>query len=202
MAKTIELTLHTFNELSVEAKERARNEWRETEPSWGWWEFIEMDWEEKLKDYFELEKDWLTFSLHGGSGDHVAIKTKYSKDKLLDEFVDSLGLSPMRSSWLKQFALANVSVSPSNWHYFQIDVGWDSDVYGFELIEQWIESFALEWRKFAEEFVIDVTGDIARDLVKEYEWLLSDEHVDDILIANEYDFLADGKMYYKGEWHD
>lgn len=192
--KTVAVDLYKFDELSDEAKEKAREEWRVDEPSWDWWEFIEMEWGKKLEEYFELSKNWLSFSLYGGSGDHVAIKAKYSKPKLLDEFVDSLKLSPMRTSWLKQLALGNVSVSPSNWNYFQIDVGWDSDVYGYELIEKWVEGFRSEWKKFAEERIIDIVGDIARDLTREYEWIMSDEYVDDHLIANGYEYLEDGSM--------
>jgi len=198
--KTIQLTVYKFNELSDEAKEKARRDWRQHEPGHAWWEFVEEKWKEHLEQYFELDKDWLTFSLFSGGGDQVAIKAKYSKGKLLNEFVDSLGLSPMRQNWLKQFALANVSVSPSNWGYFQVDIGWDSDLEepsgkSYESIEKWVESFEPKWRQFAEEFIIDVTSDIASDLAKEYEWLLSDECVDDMLIENEYDFLADGKIY-------
>ncbi len=192
--KTVEIKVYQFDELSDEAKEKAHQWWGDGGFDYEWWEFIYEDFKERAKEAgFDVTNIyWRGF---WSQGDGAMFEYDYMRDKLRLEFISQLGLSPMRKDWL----INNTSISGSGkqrGHYYHEkscdhNIYWELDngdiAYG-TLFYDWLDSFDANFAEFVIDKYEDLCRELYKSLEKEYEYLNSDEAVDETIMLNEYDF--------------
>lgn len=195
--RTIEQKIYSFTELSEAVQKKVIEDNYSINVHHEWYEYIYEDFIEKNK-YFEVDN--IYFSGFCSQGDGAMFEYSSIKQELVDEFIDSLELSPMRRQWLEN----NICVSGKGKHrghyyhenccshsiYWEVDNGdldWTSNFY------QWLESFAEDF----EDFVVDRYRDLARDLYRrleeEHDYLTSEDCIRESLV--DYEFYEDGEIY-------
>lgn len=200
--KTVEIKLYKFDELSKEVQDKVLNKNRDINIDDDWHEFVTDDWMEEIIPSKGFNPKQIYFSGFWSQGDGAMFEYDGIHDELFNEFVDGLGLSPMRKEWI----LNNVSVSVSGkhrGHYYHEkccshSIYWEvsnTDINYLPNFSQWLESFADDF----ETFIIDKYENICRELYKaleeSYDYLTDDRQVAETLYANDYDFTEDGDMY-------
>lgn len=203
-------TLYKFEELSDQAKERARQWWRECENSDGDWSFMYADFE-KCGKIIGIEIDRRTYKTIGGGtgseptiywsgfssqGDGACFEGRYAyakdahnkirahapKDERLHKIADDL-LAIQRKHGYRLEARVKHSGHYNHKYCTAIDVT-DSRT-GDDVDKETYDTVVEALRDFMEW--------IYRSLEKEYEWKMADEQVDENITANEYTFNAQGK---------
>ena len=208
MPRTIETTVFQFSELSDSAKETARNWWRESETANFDAEFVIED-AERMAGILGIELDGKAVKLMGGGartkptvywsgfwaqgsgacfegrysyakGAAVKIRKEAPDDKELHRIADTLQ-AIQRAAFYRLKARCQ-----HRGHYYhsgcmQIDVWDDQNEYSTAVD---VDGVAQALRDFADW--------IYRQLEREYEYRISDECVDESIIANEYEFDASG----------
>jgi len=168
--QTISINLYEFNELDDQAKERARQWYRNGALDYEWWDVI-------YDDASNVGLQITGFDLNrrrSANGRFI----KYAEDcakRIVAEHGEQCETFKTASAFLKERAeLVSKHTDPecSNGVTFE----------GDEAIEQ-LES----------EFLKSILEDYSIQLQMEYEYLLSDECVDESIKANEYTFTIDGK---------
>ena len=139
------------------------------------------------------------FQWFWSQGDGAMFEYSGIKQQLVDEFIDSLNLSPMRKCWLEN----NIYVSGKGNHrghyyhdnccnhaiYWEVDNG---DLHWSSNFHQWLESFSEEFESFVIDKYKDMCRDLHRDLEREYDYLTSEDAI--IETMNEYEFFENGDM--------
>ena len=193
--RTIKKTVFTYDELSEKAKEKARDWWREGGMDYEWWDYIYDD-AEHIGSLIGIEIDDIYFSGFCCQGDGASftgtyryvkggaktLKAEAPTDKELHRIADQLQ-AVQRQNFYRLYA----SVSHRG-HYqhsgcMSIDVGDNENRYrdlggADEDITQLLRDFA-DW--------------IYSSLEAEYDYLTSDEAVEESILANEYEFSEEGE---------
>jgi hypothetical protein len=204
--RTKQITLYQFDELEERAKERARDWYRQGGFDYEWWDCTFDDVKECLgkigfsvnKIYFSgfssqgdgacFEGDWSARSV-----DSTALKEHAPADTTLHALADEA------ARIAAQYPQASASMAHRGRYYHShsvdVDVDLSEDDSELELTpQQWKE------RDEAREPDVDAIKELCRDamdwiyrqLEKEYEYLTSDESVDETIRINEYEFDEDG----------
>lgn len=212
--KTIQLKLYEFTELSDEAKEKAR-EWRRraSEGDAYWSESIieeAVQQGELLGITFKTQRGtkskpciwWRGF---WSQGDGACFEGSWrAKDCQPDKVAEGWGDAPETTDIkriasefgriAKEYPHACFSVEHSG-HYshencteFSFDIAPDVDGDNQDISEENLDSAECALEDAAKDFM----RWIYRSLEKEYEWQMSDEVVDENIIANEHLFESDG----------
>lgn len=191
-------TLYTFDELSDAAKEKAREWFRRDYPDWGWLNGV-YETAMTAGEHLGIEIDAINFSGFWSQGDGARFRGSYRFKKgwrsaLLHEFGPGDTLNQLldigqqlQEAQARQFYKLVATVTYRG-HYehsgcTSIDVSHDEDPCRDigdceDAVIQALREF-MDW--------------IYKMLEKEYDWLRSDEAVDESIIANEYTFLENGK---------
>lgn len=170
--KTIQLNLYPFKELKGEAKEIAINEHRFINVETNWWQFIYEDAEMvglKIKG-FDLDRAFYC------NADFIedAIKTA---GLILENHGETTNTYQLALTFTKgSEELVQTWPKEADGGFTDVD---DLDLYIDRIEEKFLQILSLEYLKM---------------LLKEYEYLTSDNHVSEALTANEYSFTADGKI--------
>ena len=208
MPQTIETTVYQFNELGDDAKERARDWWREASAG-------DNDFAEHVIEDFErvcgilgveLATDkrtppgacvyWRGFS---SQGDGASWEGRYSsrthapkrirehapKDEMLHRIADDLQDLQRHHRWR---LVAKVTTSGTYCHSHTMSiVVWSEDDDGGSCVTG------------TEEALRDLLRGLAdwlyRQLESAYEYEMSDEHINEAMKANEYTFTAEGRLF-------
>jgi hypothetical protein len=186
-----ERTVYTFDELSDQAKKKAREWFRDGALDHEWWDCIEEDAKtcgslmgiEVSKLYFTgfwSQGDGACFdgSYRYAKGGAKAIRNYAPNDVKLHKIADDLQ-ALQRCSFYK--ITAHVK---HRGHYYhsrctEIDVDDARDMSAEESVSELLRDF-MDW--------------IYRSLEHEHNWLLADAQVDESIRANEYEFDANGKI--------
>ncbi len=196
--QTVELNVYQFQELKESAKDKAREWYRNGYLNYDWWDSVEEGFKEVCnlmgvtveRSYFSgfhSQGDGASFvgSYVYVKGSTKAVKEYAPQDKELNRIAQKLQAIQRRN-----FYSLSASISQSG-HYvhemtMRVSVDRDSDNYQ-------------DMTNDAEDTVTEAMRDLAvwyyRALEKEYEWLMSDEHIDESIVANEYTFTGDGKLW-------
>ena len=200
--RTETIKIYTFDELSDESKEKARDWWREGGLEYDWYESVYSDFvsiceilgfdviESNIHfSGFWSQRDGASFtgSYKYSKGSTKEIREYAPKDTALHEIADALQVLQKRNFY---GLWGNIErCSASNYvHESTIscsDAYRDSDNY-----------------QDATSDAQDTLTDCARDLChwlyasleREWEWLLSDEQVDESIRCNEYEFTFTGEI--------
>lgn len=210
MARVQEVTIYKFNELSDDAKEKAREWWRKLENEEGLdTEFMYDDFA-RVADMMGIDLRTRPVKLMGGGtrmepciyysgfwsqgdgacfegsysykkGSVKAIKTEYPTDKDLHKIVTGL-YEAQRRHFYRLYA--KVEHTSRYYHSHSVTIEVSDNEYPYNDIGD------------DEEVIADLLRDFMnwmyRWLEKEYEWRMADEQVDESIIANEYEFDEDG----------
>ncbi len=216
MPHTIEIEVHEFGELSEKAKEKARDSWRNDGGlDYEWWDM-------SFQDFFQIAnilgieinsrnqncrnistgKEWVDtspviyFSGFSCQGDGACFEGSYSyarmahkkireyapKDEKLHEIADELLKTQKKAAYSISASIEN------NGRYCH--------EYGMTINVECDGRYSQEVFDEIEEEITEIMRDFARwmyrMLEKQYNYLTSDEQVDDMIIANEYLFTSNG----------
>ena len=194
--RTIEKKIYSFTELSEAVQKKVIEDYYNINVNHEWYEYIYEDFISN-NEYFEVDN--IYFSGFWSQGDGAMFEYSSIKQELIDEFIDSLELSPMRRRWLEN----NICVSGKGKHsghyyhenccshsiYWEVDNGdldWTSNFY------QWLESFAEDFEDFVVDKYKDICCNLYRDLEREYEHLTSEDVIVESL--SDYEFYENGDM--------
>ena len=221
--KVIETTVFKFEELDDDAKEIARTWYRSDDyPFWQWWDFVYEDFERICKilgveiadnrpnhnggkgkqiyfSGFWSQGDGASFfgSYTYKKGSCKAIREYNPKDKDLHQIADTL-----RDLQKTVFYDAYVSITEISSHYCHSNT-MTAHVESYrEVAYPQLGTgtfFPTQFQKSLADDFLEAFRDLAHwlysSLQREYEWMISDEYVDDMMQANEYDFLESGKVF-------
>ncbi len=161
--KTIQTQVYTFDELNDEAKEKARDWYREHAMDYEWWEST-------YEDAATIGLKITSFNLD---------RTRHAKGELTTH---------------PEIAANNILVNH----------GKDCDTYKLAaaFLKAQNENKAKDedeesqrQAELAEQFERDLLEEYSVMLQRESEYLVSDEAVDDTILANEYTFTKDGRRF-------
>lgn len=200
MPQTIETVVYSFDELSDKAKETAR-EWIRGKgyPFDGWHDSV-IEWAKEAGEIIGIDISRVYFSGFWPQGDGASFEGTYHYRKG--------ALAALRKDCPNETRLHNIagelqSIQRRNFyalsagitqrgnycheHNMRVDVEDARDNYGYCRDDS------------AESDITEAMQDFARwiyaTLEREYDWLMSDEQVDDCLWANGYQFTEDGKAW-------
>jgi hypothetical protein len=197
-----------FSELDDSAKERARDWYREGALDYEWWDCTFDDAKECLAlAGFEVRN--IYFSGFSSQGDGAVFNGEWHANKA--QPVKAMKAHAPKNKDLHAIAAEaraiaklrpDASMATARWirgYYFGRD-----DVFAHcEREDDGVERTSAEWDARGkdddaiEERIVELARDAAhwiyRQLEREYEWLMSDEQVDESIIANDYEFTEEGK---------
>lgn len=194
MPRTVSKEVYQFEELSDEAKETARQWWREGDLYDGWYESVYEDAKE-MGRLMGITIDKIYFSGFSSQGDGAcfeghydwvkggvkAIKDATHEDTVLHRIAHDLQL-------VQRPTFYNLSASvKQRGHYMHegcTEINISDARYSWFVSDEAKDGLA--------EVLRDFMNWIYRRLEKEYDYQMSDECVDEAIIANEYDFNEDG----------
>ena len=193
--------IYTFDELSESAKEKARDWWRNGGLDYEWYESVCSDFMTICGILgFDVDSRDIQFSGFCSQGDGASFTGSYKygkcsakkireyapQDAALHEIADTLQALQKRN-----FYSLSASVTRNHSRYVHentISCGYverDSDNYQGPTSD-------------AEETLTDCAHDLCHwlyaRLEKEYDWLMSDEYIDETIRCNEYEFTATGEI--------
>ena len=199
-----ETEVFTFDELSDSAKEkaRARDWWKSSGLDYDWWECVCDQYTTACK-LFGLDISRIMFSGFWSQGDGAAFAGTYSYKKgalqaLKKEFPQWVEIHDIckRLTQMQKpnFYGVNVDISQNGRYCHEMSMRFSVSVY----IEGQGERYDIP-QGMGEE-VADIFRDLARDIYKnleaEYDYLTSDERVDEMILGNEYLFTENGEIYF------
>lgn len=213
--------IYTYNELSDTAKEKARQWYREGNLDYDWWDFLYDDFNARAQELgIELHRKpvqlmngktryepeiYFSGFYHQGSGSSFSgiwqawemnpdkLKSECPTDNELHRIADILAACAKEDGE----ATATIRANGDNWVNIEVCDGntlteqfdeLDSDSPEYKQLEQAFK----EREEAITEALRDFNRWMYRCLEKEYEWLNSDEQVEESIIANEYEFTEDG----------
>ena len=168
--RTAQINYYNFSELSDRAKETARDWWRQGALDYGWWECIYEDAERiglKITGFDTGRSCEIT-------GDFTSTPEE-TADKVLAEHGDRCGTWAEANHYKKTLAEFMATAEK--------DEDGELATYALENEREGIDREFL--RALLEEYLVT--------LRKEEEYQLSEEVVDELLIANDYEFTEDGR---------
>ena len=198
--RTVEKYVFEFSELSDSAKEKARDWYRQGAFDYEWWDSI-YELAKTAGGMLGIDIDRIYFSGFWSQGDGACFEGSYSYRKgwrkaLASEFggdllaeLTKLG-EQLQKAQSRVFYTGSASTRQSG-HYQHsgcMSVSVDCDEkYGQVTFSELEDELTDVLRWFADW--------IYGQLENEYEWLNSDEQVDESVIANGYEFNEDGSIY-------
>lgn len=207
--RTEAITIYQFDELSDEAKERAREHERETFDFSFHAEYVTDYWRDALA-LIGFDDSTIYWSGFWSQGDGACFTCKrVDTDKLaayclgtldVSEFGDTLEkLRPAFDAheldwltYLDAFSDFSFSVCSVGRYTHENSASLDCDGYSrSELVDDAIERF----REVCEELRRDICRAIYSALEQEFEYQTADEQIDEVIRANEFEFTEDGEFY-------
>ena len=213
MPEIIETTVYRLDELSDEAKDKARAWYRQVGLDHDWFEFVYDDFE-RICAILGVDLKTVPVRLYGGGtgqkpciwfsgfwshGDGACFEGRYShatgaprairdhapKDNELHRIADVLQAIQRRNFYQLH---ATVTHRDRYYHVYSMAISVERD-----------SPTRQDMTADTEEIVIEALRDLARwlyrQLEREYDYLASDESVDDAITANAYTFAAAGHRF-------
>lgn len=169
--REITTKIHTFDELGDKAKEKARDWYRNCSAFDDWWECVYEDAERvglKITEFDIARGSYVKAHFLGS-----AEETAHAIEKEHGEGCDTYATA---EAYLKERA-GIIKASPKDTDGITADL---------DYLDECLQ-------ELGENFLHDLEEDYLVHLRKEYEWLMSDEQVDESITANGYEFTEDGK---------
>jgi len=177
--KTVEINVYQFDELSDKAKQKAREWWVEGGLDYGWW-YGTFD------DANQIDCEISAFDIDRAS--YCDLKCKYGFQETATKILQNHGESCDTYQLAKEF---NEEYDNLVEKYGSYDANQDSYIVDEENeydFDQEVDELESEYEKMLGEEYLSI-------LRKEYEWLTSEEQIDESIRINEYEFTEDGKIF-------
>ena len=213
MAEIIETTVYRLDELSDEAKDKARAWYREGGFDYDWYDAVYEDFQQiaeilgvrfktrtvRLMGGGSRQKPRIFFSGFWSQGDGACFEGYYSYPKYATAEIRSYA---PQDRILHGIADAVQSVQQRNFYQLRAEATHRGHYHHEYCMAISVERDSPTWQDMtadAEEVVIEALRDLARwlyrQLEREYDYLTSDETVDETIAANGYTFTSDGKRF-------
>ncbi|WP_454010978.1 antitoxin of toxin-antitoxin stability system [Aquamicrobium terrae] len=213
MPEIIETTVYRLDELDDRAKERARNWYREGALDYEWFDSVFEDFEQickilgiclkttavPLMGGGTRQKPRIWFSGFWSQGDGACFEASYSYRK--DASRGLRGYAPQDAE-LHAIADAMQAIQRGNFFQLYADISHRGRYHHEFSMEIFVERDSPTYQPMtddAEETLADALRDLARWLYRqlraEYEYLTSDEAVDEVITANAYTFTESGRRF-------
>jgi hypothetical protein len=198
-------TVYFFDELDKKAKEKAREWFREGNLDYDWYESVYEDANTIAKTLgFDLsvkgKEPCIWFSGFCNQGDGACFEGRYTaSDTKPKEFYDHVGTTESNApiiaiaenffSFAKKHPLFTAGIEHNFRYYHERSVDYgcsESDETNDYLTDETEEEFKELCRSFMRW--------IYKQLEQEHDYLQSDEHVDESIKANEYEFTKEGGL--------
>ena len=198
--RVIETKVYTFEELSEEAKEKAiKNRYINVEISEWYW-FIYDVFKHQYSNLFDITN--IYFSGFHSQGDGAMFEYDGITDKLIDEFIAQLELSPLRKKIVKDIFYFSGSGKHKGyyhnehccWHIINIECTYAYREGYYPNIDEFMYELQVDFDAYVREKYIDLAKELYQSLEYEYEWHTSDEAIEERLIENEYEFTENGEL--------
>ncbi len=213
MSEVIETTVYQLGELSDAAKDRARAWYREGGFDCDWHDAVYEDFL-RVAEIFGLRLKTRTVHLYGGGtrqapriwfrgfwsqGDGACFEAFYSYRKQAPRRIRDYAPRDME---LHRIADALQSIQRRNFYQLRAETSHRGHYYHEYCMAISVERGSPTYQDMtadAEDVLTEALRDLARwlyrQLEREYEYLTSDETVDEAITANEYAFTASGKRF-------
>ena len=194
-------TVYQFNELSDEAKDKAIENYRQDGFDYEWWNYIFED-AKRMGALMGITVDNIYFSGFSSQGDGACFEGSYEYQKgsvkaIREETGDSdkdltAIAKGLQAEQRRNFYGLSASVKQRG-HYnhefcTEIDVQDNRDNAPWQASDEVEEAF--------KDLLRDFMRWIYRSLSREWDYMNSDEQITEMIEANEYEFLENGRMYY------
>ena len=170
--KTVKVNVYKFSELSEQAKEKARNWWREGGLDYKWWNFIYDDAKRiglKITS-FDLDRN------RHAKGDFLLAANEVAAN-IFKEHGEQCETYKTATQFMEEWQPVFNDYMDEN------GVNYESEMLEGHLME------------LEEEFLSSLLEDYSIMLQNEYEYMCSDEYVNEAITINEYDFTEDGSIF-------
>lgn len=174
--KTIEVNLYQFEELSNEAKENAIERNRTMNVEHDWWDCTYEDMKEVGVEINSFDIYYRNINITIEDSEHTASKTIEYYGEGMEVVKISKRFIADRDALIKKLGEGN-------------------DIAGYSVKEEFIDEYDEEIEYLEEEYRKEMAEEILTWLRHEYEYLQTDEAVAETLIANDFEFTEDGKIY-------
>jgi hypothetical protein len=209
MTGTMETTVFTFDELSDDAKEKARDWYREASQHDDWWDTVFED-ADKIAKLLGIEFKQKPVKLHGGltrydpriwfsgfssQGDGACFEARYRYAKGCAKAVR--GYAP-QGEWLRQIAGGLQAAQRSAFYRLEAETEHSGHYYhsGCMSVKVWRNPDDRDVSREIEEEVTQLLRQFAdwiyHQLEAEHDYRNSDENVDECIRANDYEFTSAG----------
>ncbi|ADO44175.1 hypothetical protein [Ketogulonicigenium vulgare] len=213
MPEIIETTVYRLDELSDGAKDKARAWYREGGFDYGWYDAVYEDFQ-RIAEILGLNLKTRTVRLMGGGtrqepciwfrgfssqGDGACFESWYSYRKHAPRLIREY--APQNTE-LHRIADALQAIQRRNFYQLRADASHRGHYYHEYCMSISVERDSPTWQDMtedAEETIVEALRDLARwlyrQLYREYDYLSSDEVVDETIAANEYTFTEAGRRF-------
>jgi hypothetical protein len=203
----METTVCQFNELSDEAKEKARERYRNIMYDDFYFEcqMITEDMQEQIKESgFTLNERGLEWNLGHTQGDYIGITGKINDDKINELIMNELTNKEKKRYKLLVIDTYAIEITHKvNYHHYygqQVEViveigNFDDNEIKESMLDKFVDDTYCKIEKAIKDYVDDVCSDLKSYGYREIEYLYSNEIVDEMLRINEYEFTKDGKRW-------
>jgi len=187
--KTITKNLYSFEELDKEIQDKIINENTDINIQGEWWDFLFEDFNLELENIGLTSKDFY-YDLDRGS--YFKIEKPYVKDERI--FLQATGnekelfLLDLLES-VTETEITEINISENNRHYV-VDIHYTND--GEKFADE-ITNIADRMAGNIDDYMEKLTDKFLKILQEHHDYLLSDEAIEETIIANEYYFTEDGK---------
>jgi len=213
LPRTVEKEVYKFDELDDQAKDKAREWWRDGALDYEWWDFLEEQFKEDgEKKGFDIDK--MYFSGFASQGDGASWEGSVDLLKL----IHSEGAEKQFPSFVKlmeemggeDYEDYHLNITHSG-HYYHSNTMHGDDIRApsvdnYEDADDWSEDEVDKFDEALEREVEELNEwgleqaryyaqDYYQALEKEYDWLMADENVDENIMVNEYEFNEDGSIF-------
>lgn len=213
MSEVIEITVYRLIELSGDAKDKARAWYREGGFDDDWYDAVYEDFQ-RVAEILGLDLKTRTVRLMGGGtrqdpciwfrgfwsqGDGACFETRYSYRKAAPRRIREYA---PQDTELHCIADALQAVQRRNFYQLRAEATHRGHYYHEYCMAISVERGSLTWQDMtadAEDVVIEALRDLARwlyrQLARQYDYLSSDDVVDETIIANGYTFTEAGQRF-------
>ena len=207
--RTITKELFKFSELSESAQENARSWYRDHALEYEWWDCVYEDFkaichilgvdigsargrDEIYFSGFSCQGDGASFAgaYSYAAGSVQKIKEYAPLDKDLHSIAENLaGIQK------KYFYRLEGAVSQSGRYYHECSMSFSLDSWRYSDCPNLPDDVS-DIEDTIQDLLRDLASWLYQRLENEYDYLLSDESIDDSIHANEYEFFKNGSIYY------
>lgn len=189
--QTHSITTYSFEELTPEAQSKAINDNRDINTDDNYWYEYTLEAQKELLASYGFNDPRIFFSGFYSQGDGACFTTNNID---LSKLVEHLPLTKQEKNKLKKLdlSLSVIRCGTYNLYSHEHTASMEVDYHGFSTNQAHL---AEKFEYLAENLRLSLCKRIYKELYDEYDRLQSDDEVKEILIANEYEFLADGTFY-------